>query len=163
MELEELCHRRSGIFYYFGGATINNLVINSGTEYHHQSSTDNRRNKEYSDEQIAKAIKSINGKDNVLNNYQMWLGVCCLLSNKYGFPHNLEKCCERIINLPYEGDGPELECKYESIRKFAYMRFVKEDVDDWESYTPKVEEERLFYNCRIVAKELEKAINRGDC
>jgi hypothetical protein len=166
MELEETGQRRSGIFCYFGGATINKVIINNGTynptvtENHYYGSSEKKKNTEYNDEQIARAIKSINGKQNVLNNYQMWLGVCCLLSNKYGFPRNLEKCCDRIMNLPYEGGSLELECKYESIRKFAYMKFVNENVDDWETYIPKDDEKKLFNGCHDVAKQLEIALKR---
>ena len=167
MDFEEIAHQRCGIINYFGGVTINKLVINhgpytqSGTENYY-SAEKKSKSTEYSDEQIARALKSINGKQNVLNNYQMWLGACCLLSSKYGFPHNLEKCCERIKNLPYEGESLELECKYESIRKFAYMKFVNENVDTWESYTPKDDEKKLFYGCRDVVVELEKAIRREE-
>lgn len=166
MELEELGQRLSGICNFIGGVTINKLVINhgpysySGTEYYQYGSNKMRKSTEYSDEQIARAIKSINGKQNVLNNYQLWLGVCCLLSNKYGFPQNLEKCCERIKSLPYEGESLELECKYESIRKFAYMKFLSENVDEWDTYTPKEEEKKLFNGCKDVAKQLELAIQK---
>ena len=166
MDLEELGQRLSGICNYFGGVTINKIVINngpytqSGPEYFHYSSNKTKKSSDYSDEQIARAIKSINGKQNVLNNYQLWLGVCCLLSNKYGFPQNLEKCCERIKNLPYEGESLELECKYDSIRKFAYIKFLNENIDDWDAYTPKDEEKKLFYGCKDVVKQLEIAIKR---
>ena len=34
---------------------------------------------QYTDEQVAQALLAITGKDKVLNNYQLWLGACCLL------------------------------------------------------------------------------------
>lgn len=153
----------TGIYNYFEGATINNLVINSGsytkngTEHHYykQAGKEDEKHK-YSDEQLAKAIQGICGKEKALNNYQLWLGVCCLLSSKYGFPNNLEMCCERIMQLPY--DELELECKYENIRKFAFLKFVKEGVEAWDDYQPKDEEKKLFYGCKRVAQDLEKAL-----
>ncbi len=110
------------------------------------------------DEQIARALVAVTGKDKVLNNQQLWLGACCLLMGKYGFPKNLSLCCEKILGLPYGDEKPELECKYDNIRKFAYMRFVREDVDTWDSYQPKDDEKRLFYGCQAVASELRKTL-----
>lgn len=115
----------------------------------------------YTDDVIARAISSINGKDKAINNYQVWLGACCLLMCKYGFPQNLEMCCSKITTLPYKDEPLPLECKYESIRKFAYLKFVREDVDKWDSYQPKDDEKKLFYGCKNVKQELEKALNLG--
>ncbi|MBQ8936409.1 MAG: hypothetical protein IJ066_01575, partial [Bacteroidaceae bacterium] len=75
-------------------------------------------------------------------------------------PKRLESCCEKIAALPYGNERLPLECKYESIRKFAYMRFVREDVDTWETYSPREEEQKLFYACLKVKQELDKAIRR---
>lgn len=157
----------TGIYNYFEGATINNLVINSGSytkngaEHHYYKQAAKEDNKkQYSDEQIAKALQGICGKEKSLNNYQLWLGACCLLMDKYNFPRNLESCCERIMQLPYE--ALELECKYDNIRKFAFLRFVKEGVDTWDTYVPKDEEKKLFYGCKRVAYDLEKALQETE-
>ncbi len=123
------------------------------------TATDTVQQNGFTDEQIARALVSINGKDKVLNNYQVWLGACCLLKDKYGFPKNLEACCDKIMSLPYDDDNSlEITCKYESVRKFAYLKFVNEDVTTWDSYQPKDDEKKLFYGCHQVARELDKAI-----
>lgn len=113
------------------------------------------------DEEIAKALAAINGKDNVLNNYQLWLGACCLLMGKYGFPKNIESCCDRINNLPFK-EKLMLECKYESIRKFAYLKFVKVDVDEWDGYIPKDDEKKLFNGCNEVVKVLDSLLQNNE-
>ena len=82
----------------------------------------------------------------------------CLLMWKYGFPKNLEDCCDYITNLPFGDERPKLECKYESIRKFSYLRFVKLNIDEWDEYQPNDDEKKLFYGCNMVRKELEKEI-----
>ena len=159
MEKEETGQRQSGIFNYFEGATIYNLVINgnmnkSGKDYFNHK----EKEQKFTDEQIASALAAINGKENVISDYQKWLGACCLLSWKYGFPKNLQQCCEKIINLPYENGKLEMECKYESVRKFANYAFVKEDARNWNTYKPNETERNLFYTCYDVAQELDKAI-----
>ncbi len=165
MEPEEAPHHHhGGIYNYFQGATIHNMVINgnmtkNGTESYSNSSSDVRT--KVTDEQIAHALIAINGKKQVLNNYQLWLGACCLLMGKYGFPRNLEQCCERINGLPYHGETLALECKYESVRKFSYLKFVKEDVDNWDSYQPQEDEKKLFYGCLQVKRELDKKLQEG--
>ena len=164
--LEETLHHSGGIHNYFQGATIHNLVINgnmnkSGSEHYYGKESSEKRPK-VTDEQIAQALLNINGKDQVLNNYQLWLGACCLLMGKYNFPRNLEKCCERINSLPYNGKTLALECKYDNIRKFSYLKFVKEDVDKWSSYQPQDDEKKLFYGCYEVVQELDRKLQIGE-
>ena len=164
--LEETLHHSGGIHNYFQGATIHNLVINgnmnkSGSEHYYGKEGSEKRPK-VTDEQVAQALLNINGKDQVLNNYQLWLGACCLLMGKYNFPRNLEKCCERINSLPYNGKTLALECKYDNIRKFSYLKFVKEDVDKWSSYQPQDDEKKLFYGCYEVVQELDKKLQIGE-
>ena len=130
------------------------MTINNGSG----SAEQKKVRPDASAEQIARALVAINGRDKVLSNYQLWLGACCLLMNKYGFPKNLERCCEHIARLPFGEERLELECKYDSIRKFSYLKFVKEDVDKWDEYEPQEDEKRLFYGCQYVVQELDKAI-----
>ena len=165
---EDIKKQRGGIYNYFQGATINNLVINgnlnqSGSVSNNSGATkaETQRPK-CSDEQVAKALVAINGKENVLNNYQVWLGACCLLMGKYGFPQNLESCCNRITNLPYGEAALAIECKYESVRKFSYLRFVKVDVDQWGDYKPNDDEKKLFYGCLAVVQKLDNLLRNGE-
>jgi hypothetical protein len=55
-----------------------------------------------------------------------------------------------------------LECKYESIRKFAYLKFVKVDVDEWDGYIPKDDEKKLFNGCNEVVKVLDSLLQNNE-
>ena len=80
---------------------------------------------------------------------------------KYGFPKNLESCCNRISSLPF-GEVLSVECKYESIRKFAYLRFVTMDVDKWEDFSPNENEKRLFFGCLAVVQKLDNILQKKE-
>ncbi len=146
------------VHVYSSGNNIAQTITQTyyGDVYNGQ--TPQQQTPKVTNEQIAQALLAINGKDKVINNYQLWLGACCLLMWKYGFPKNLEDCCDYITNLPFGDERPKLECKYESIRKFSYLRFVKLNIDEWDEYQPNDDEKKLFYGCNMVRKELEKEI-----
>ena len=111
------------------------------------------------DEQVANALMAINGKGKPLSSYQTWLGACVLLWSKYDFPRNLNDCCQRINALPIQ--GVEYECKYENVRKLlGTNKFVKEDIDGWDSYKPRDEERKLFNECLQVSKALDAEIKK---
>ena len=54
------------------------------------------------DEQVSKAIISINGDEKPLNEKQLFLGVICVLLSKYGWAGNWSDCCNRrlVTSLP---------------------------------------------------------------
>lgn len=147
----------------FNGADLSNAQINviveSGAKvvYKEVSSAKND-NPQVTDEQIANALLAINGKEKPLDEYQVWLGACCILTWKYRYPRKLEDCCKRINSLPLE--GIEIICKYENIRKFSTYSFVKEDARLWNDYKPKESERVLFNKCLSVAQALDTEIQR---
>lgn len=109
------------------------------------------------DEELAVAISSINGNGKVLDEFQKWLGVCCLVQSRYDYPHDMKSCCERLAALPYK-TKPQFPCRYENVRKVAAYGFAREDYKYWESYKPKKTEKKYFDSCFDVAKELEKVL-----
>lgn len=111
------------------------------------------------DEAIARVLVEMSGKDKAINTYKKWLGVCLLLAERYGFPRDLSRCCERIAQLPYGERKPEIGCKYENIRKLSYMKFVSVSIDDWDEYIPKADERKMFQDCQEVVREFERIIN----
>lgn len=130
-------------------------VTYNGTVYNGKTP---RPKKEYTDEEIAQALAAINGKEKVLNGFQLWLGACCFLMARCNYPKDLELCCNKIAGLPYGESELEFECKYENIRKLNYLKFVNMDIDKWDDYEPKDEERKLFYGCKAVVKELQKLL-----
>lgn len=146
----------------FNGSNLQNVQIviaqNGSKVVYKEMTTSKNENPQITEEQIANAIRPINGKGKPLDEYQLWLGVCCILSWKYGYPRNLKDCCERINSLPLE--GVEYICKYENIRKFSTCSFVKEDARLWGSYKPKESERTLFNNCLSVAQAFDMEIQK---
>mgnify|MGYP003296979784 FL=1 len=148
----------------FSGADLScaqiNVFVESGAKVVYKEITSNKEEKpKVTDEHIANAIRAINGKDKPLNQYQHWLGVCCMLSWKYGYPRNMNDCCEHVNLLPL--DGIEYICKYENIRKLiATNSFIKEDARTWDSYKPKESERKLFNECLSVAQAFDAEIQK---
>ena len=113
------------------------------------------------DRQLAAAICAINGKDGVLNEYQNWLGVCCYVSARCGYPLDLKLCCERLAGLHYPTKLYR-QVKYENIRMFSNWNFVKAGYDNWATLKVNDQERTLFIKCRDTAMELERALSEGD-
>ena len=163
MEKEKDTINKESLKGLFEGAVFNEaqiVIAQSGSKvvYKEVKPCDDEK-PQVSDEQIANAILAINGKDKPLNEYQRWLGVCCMLSWKYGYPRNLKDCCERINLLPLE--GLEYICKYDNIRKLpATNPFIHEDARQWECYSPKERERVLFNGCLAVAQAFETEIQK---
>lgn len=111
------------------------------------------------DEEMAEAIMSINGKGKPLNDLQKWMGVCCYAMYKCNYPKDIERCCNRLAALPYAKDLP-FPCKYDNVRKLAVWGFYRETYDDWKYYRPKEKEKKIFHSCWDVASALETALNK---
>jgi hypothetical protein len=151
-----------GIFNYFQGATIYNLVINgtmnrSGSE-HYASSPDEAPRP--SPMLIARALMAVNGTGHVVDNQRAWLGACLLLGWKYGFSRNLSECCQQIRQLPIDWTQVQVPLKYGSIREFAYYKFTKERYEQWPTLTPRSEERAVFEKSFAVAQALDSEIQR---
>lgn len=147
----------------FQGANLVNpqiVIAESGAKVVYKEVVANKDEKpQVTDEQVANAIRAINGKNKPLDNYQRWLGACCLLAWKYDYPRNIGDCCQRINTLGI--NDLEFECKYENIRKLTTTnKFVKEDARYWDSYIPKENERKLFNECLLVAQALDAEIQK---
>ena len=111
------------------------------------------------DEELADAIISINGKGKALDELQKWLGVCCFVQSCCEYPRDLKTCCERLAALPYK-NKLEIPCKFDNVRKIAIYGFVREDYRRWVSYKPNDTEKKNFDSCFDVGKALEKALEK---
>ena len=113
------------------------------------------------DEQLVNAISSINGKGKMLDEYQKWLGVCCYVSAKCGYPIDLDACCRRLAVLPYK-EPLEYMPQYKSIRVYATWNFVKAGFNSWADFKPNDQERNLFVKCRDVALALEYVLKQNN-
>lgn len=110
-------------------------------------------------EQMADAISGICGENLPLDDKQKWLGVCCLLRARYGYPYDIEACCKRLAALPYKTKLYK-ECDYGNVRKLAIYGFSREPYEKWKDYCPKDSEKKYFDSCFYVARELECSIEK---
>lgn len=153
-----------GIFNYFQGATIHNLVINgnmsrSGTEYYHAASTTENTKQDYTDEQIAQAIEAINGKGKAIDSKQKWAGVYWYLLWACNYPLRTQEFCERIGRLPFDGEL-EFACDYRNIRELTSLSFMGQDARQLDSVKPSRSDEVAFMQCRSVVIALEQELQR---
>lgn len=160
MEKEETGQRQSGIFCFFEGATIHNLVIKSGTDNHYKS-RDNTEKQSYSDRQIAKAIESINGEGKPLDTSRLWAAVYWYLRWNCNYPVRAMDFCERIAKLPFTKQLTP-ECKYENIRKYVTMTFMNQDVRNLDAVKPNKTDESFFAQCREVVLALKTELEKID-
>ena len=142
------------------GVNIGQLIMdNHGTMEisNNMGGSGEERKPKVTEEHIARALIALNGKGKPIDSQRAWLGACCLLGWKYGFPRNLKDCCQQLEGLVDMGEV-EFECKYDSIRMYGSWKFVKEKYDDWEDYTPRDDERAMFEKSLSVAQSLEKEI-----
>lgn len=111
------------------------------------------------DEQMADAISNICGEGLPLDEKQKWMGVCCLVRARYGYPYDFEACCNRLAKLPYKKSLYK-ECDWGSVRKLAVYSFCQEPYDKWRNYCPKKSESKYFDNCYYVARSLENELEK---
>ena len=165
MEKEETGQRQSGIFNYFEGATINNLVINNGTynksgaDHHYYSSKDNTEKHSYSDNQIAKAIENINGEGKPIDSKQKWAAVYWYLRWQCNYPVKGSEFCERIQQLPFT-KKLDPECDYNNIRRLTTLSFMSQDARNLEAVKPSKIDEPMFAQCRVVVNALAEELKR---
>ena len=140
-----------------GNVKIKNFFMdNHGPINQYEGSLDEKV--KVSDEQIAKAIISINGDNKPLNEKQLFLGVICVLLSKYGWAGNWSACCTKINNLPMKEMFVK-DCDYGSIKILTAYKFANVDYKDWNTYEPSRSEVGIFRKCKAVADAFDEAIS----
>lgn len=134
------------------------MVVQGDNHYHEKEETEEKHDaSKVTDEQVSKAIISINGEKRPLNEKQLFLGVICVLMSKYGWTGKFSACCTRINNLPHK-EMFEKECDYNCIKVITAYKFASIDYKDWETYTPNDSERGIFRKCKVVADAFDRAI-----
>ena len=156
-------HHFGGIYNYFQGATIHNIVINgnmskSGNEYYQKENTTTNGHT-YTDEQIAQALTNIVGKGKPIDSKQKWAGALWLLRWECNYPLNTKLACERIMRLPFTQEL-EYSCDYNNVRPMATLSFLNEDPHHMESVKYSKNDEQAFLQMRGVAIALNEELQK---
>ncbi len=106
----------------------------------------------YSDEQIARAIEAINGKNKPLNSKRKWAAVHWCLRWYCNCPKSANDFCERVKVLPL--GELEYECDYNSIRHFCTLSFMDEDARHMDKVKASKNDQDFFLQCREVVVAL---------
>ncbi len=158
---EETSQHFGGIYNYFEGATINNLVINgtmnkNGTEHYYGGEV---RRKTYSDSQVARALCNIVGKGKPIDSKQKWAGAHWLLRWLCDFPTRPFDFCERINSLPLP-EELEIKCDYQNIRQLSTLTFMNEDPRNMESVKYNKNDANVFFQMREVVMALSQELQK---
>jgi len=141
-----------------GNVRIGQFILEvHGNNYYNERS-DKEEKVKLKDEDISKAILSINGSEKPLNEKQLFLGVICVLLSKYGWSGNWSSCCEKIKKLPMY-DLFDKKCDYNSIKVLTAYKFASVDYKDWDGYEPSQIERIIFKKCKSVADAFDEAIS----
>lgn len=165
MEIEEQPFSHGGTFFFFEGATIHNITINSGIltkngdETHQYYGEEKKENSGYSDEQIAQALTNIVGTGRPIDSKQKWAGAMWLLRWRCNFPAKAQEFCQRINSLPFEREL-EYKCEYNNIRLLSTLSFMNEDARHIENVKYSKNDEQVFFQMREIALELDKELKK---
>lgn len=114
----------------------------------------------YSDEQIAQAIRAINGVRKPLNSKRKWAAVYWCLRWYCNFPTNVREFCERVKGLPL--GALEFECDYDNFRRDCTSTFMEQDARYLDKVKASKSDNAFFLQCREVVlalvTELGKAV-----
>lgn len=113
----------------------------------------------YSDEQIAQAIKAINGAKKPLNSKRKWAAVYWCLKWYCNFPDDVKKFCERVKELPL--GKLEYECDYENIRRDCLSTLMDQDARFMEKVKVGRSETAFFMQCREVVLALVTELGKA--
>lgn len=158
METFEQPQKHGGIYNYFQGATINNLVINGNmTKNGPENYNSQEKKNTYSDTQIAQALSRIVGKGKAIDTKQKWAGALWLLRWECDYPSRAFDFCERIKSLPLPEDL-EISCEYNNIRPLSTLSFMNEDPRYMDSVKYSKNDEAVFFQMREVVNALQREL-----
>ncbi len=147
----------------FQGANIHNLVINgnmvkNGNENYNSNSNETQHTS-YSDEQIARALVNIVGKNKAIDSKQKWAGAHWFLRWECNYPAKPQDFCNRIdlLGLP---DDLEFKCDYSNIRAYATLSFMNEDPRYLEAVRYSKNDEQVFFQMRSVVIALREELQK---
>lgn len=158
METLQEPQKHGGIYNYFQGATINNLVINGNmTKNGPENYNSQEKKNTYSDTQIAQALSRIVGKGKAIDTKQKWAGALWLLRWECDYPSRAFDFCEKIKSLPFH-EEPEIACDYNNIRPLSTLSFMNEDPRQMENVRYSKNDESVFFQMKNVVNALRREL-----
>ena len=146
MKLNDTAEKKpTGIYNYFEGATINNLVINNGSytkngTEHHYYGKDNKKNQSTTDseEEVKNVLyelveaKNEDGKPLLTYNAQ-WYAVYRVLNEFRNYPTKMSDFCQKMAE--WDMDKVQTPCKYGSVRAGAReVPKLTTGVENWQQF-----------------------------
>lgn len=113
----------------------------------------------FSDEQIAQAIKAINGAKKPLNMKRKWAAVYWCLKWYCNYPTNVNDFCEKVKGLPL--GELEYECDYNNIRRECALTFMDQDARFMDKVKPSKADQDFFLQCREVVLALVTELGKA--
>ena len=161
--IQQAVKQSQGTVYNLEGANLQNCAFNgnmtnNGSEKYYEE-RDSTKTPTYSDEQIARALTNIVGKNRAIDSKQKWAGAQWLLRWKCNYPAKAVDFCEKIASL-HLPDDLEYKCDYRNIRELSTLTFMKEDARHMDDVKYSKNDEQIFFQMKEVvvalAEELEK-------
>ena len=113
----------------------------------------------YTDEQIAQAIKAVNGEKKPLNSKRKWAAVYWCLKWYCNYPTNVPAFCDKVKELPL--GKLEYECDYNNIRRECSLTFMDQDARCMDKVKPSKDDQTFFLQCREVVLALVTELGKA--
>ena len=149
----------------FNGANLEHAQIvviakdNAKIVYKDNSEERKPTKSDYTDEVIMRALLAVDGKDKILNEKQLFLGVANVLKYKCGWAGKLKNQCDKVNALP-GADKLEVQCDYNNVKAVGALKFAALKYTEWEDYTPTNIEREVFYKVKAVSDGFDLELDR---
>jgi hypothetical protein len=135
---------------------VNGNMTKSGTENYHNSTA---AMKEYSDEQVARALEAIVGKGKPIDAKWKWAGAKWLLNFVADFPLKTQDFCKRIALLKFSREL-EFDCDYNNIRAVSTLSFLSENPLQMDKVRYSEADKGAFLQLRSVVQALQRELEK---
>jgi hypothetical protein len=115
----------------------------------------------FTDENIKNALMNIVGEKKPIDTQWKWAGAYWYLRWACKYPVDMQKFCDKVNGLLYEGEKWGVECKYESVRKYYTLSFMSEDACKMENVRYSRSDEQVFQILREIALQLAEELGKS--
>ena len=141
-------------------ARIGVFVMELNGDFHNHGDKDHADDEVVpTDDQIARALMACVGKDQVINAKWKWAGAYWCLRWKCYYPVDAKEFCKKIKSLDL-GLSDDLDCNYESIRKYCSLSFMDSDPFGKTEIRVSNMEKGTYLICRQIALNLGEELGK---